>query len=67
MIGRNPGEARNIGTISLSQYSTNGSGRRRPRGARFWEGNRGSVSSRAPVLVLKPAFAAAASRVWVLR
>ena len=30
-------------------------------------GSRGSVSSRAPVLVLKPALAAAALRVWVLR
>jgi hypothetical protein len=67
VIGRNSGDARSIGTISMSQYTANGSGRRRPRGARFCDGNRGSASSRAPVLVLKPALAAAFSRVWVLR
>ena len=67
MIGRSPGLASNIGTISLSQYSASGSGRRRARGVRFCDGIRGSASSRPPVLVPKPALAAAVSRVWVLR
>ena len=48
-------------------YSASGSGRRRPRGVRFCDGIRGSVSSRPPVLAPKPALAAAVSRVWVLR
>jgi hypothetical protein len=34
---------------------------------RFREGIRGSATSRAPVQTLKPALAAAISRVWVLR
>jgi hypothetical protein len=44
-----------------------GSGRRRPRGWRLQEGNPGSASSRAPVLVLKPALAAAVSRLCISR
>jgi hypothetical protein len=55
VIGRNPGDARNSSMISLSQYSANGSGRRRLRR------HPPTASSRAPVLVLKPAFAAAVS------
>jgi len=53
-----------IGTISASQTAARGSGRRRRRGACLREGNRGSASSRAPVLQLKPApaFAGASSR-----
>jgi len=66
VTGRSPGVACSIGTISLSQYGASGSGRRRPRGACFCEGNRPSISSRAPVLVLKPALADAVWRVWVL-
>ena len=42
-------------------------GLRRPCGVCFWVGNRGSASSRAPVVVLRAALAAAASRVWVRR
>ena len=38
---------------------------RRPRGGRFCEANRGSASSRALVLVLKPALAAAVRRLWI--
>lgn len=40
-------------------------GRRRPRGGCFCEANRGSASSRALVLVLKSALAAAVWRLWV--
>ena len=54
LTGRNPGAGPNIGTISLSQIAASGSGLRRPRGVRFCEGNRGSASSRAPVVVLSP-------------
>src|SRR3954469_11572359 len=60
-------EARSIGTISLSQTAASGSGRRRVRGWRFCEGARGSASRRAPVLVLKPALAAAMVRLWFRR
>ena len=66
MIGRNPGIARNIGRISLCQNAANGSGRRRLRGGCVREGIRRATSSRAPVLVLKPALAAAVRRTWVL-
>ena len=44
----------------------NGSGRRRLRGGCVCEGIRRAASSRAPVLVLKPALAAAVRRAWVL-
>jgi len=47
--------------------AANGSGRRRPRGVRVCEGNRGSASIRAPVVMLRSALAAAISRVWVRR
>src|SRR6266567_2348685 len=45
-IARMPGADFRIGTISPSQTSPNGSGRRRPRGAFFCEGSRGSSSMR---------------------
>jgi hypothetical protein len=67
VTGRRPGSACSIGTISLSQIPARGSGRRRLRGARLYEGNRGSASTRAPVLKLNPAMAAAVCRVWVRR
>src|ERR1700752_1724574 len=67
LTGRSPGAACNRGMISLSQMAANGSGLRRPRGVRVCEGNRGSASIRAPVVMLRPALAAAVSRVWVRR
>jgi len=45
-VARMPGVAFKIGTISLSQTSASGSGRRRPRGASFWDGRRGLFSIR---------------------
>ena len=56
---RMPGAASNIGTISRSQTPASGSGRRRPRGSFFWDGNRGSASIRYAVAGENPAFAAA--------
>ena len=44
--GADAGGHFNIGTISLSQTSASGSGRRRPRGAFFRDGRRGSFSIR---------------------
>jgi hypothetical protein len=38
MIGRNPGIAASIGSISASQIVANGSGRQRPRGTTFCDG-----------------------------
>ena len=44
--GAKPGAPFSIGTISLSHRSASGSGRRRPRGAFFCDGSRGSCSIR---------------------
>ena len=54
-----------IGTISPSHTPASGSGRRRPRGFCFCDGNRGSPSSRYAVAVENHAFAAATAGAWV--
>jgi hypothetical protein len=64
-IGRKPGEACSIGTTSGSKISISGSGRRRPRGNAFCEGNRGSFSMRYALIRLIAAWAAAAGFVSV--
>ena len=64
-IGRNPGDARSIGTISGSKISTSGSGRRRPRGNAFCDGKRVSFSMRYALVKLIAAWAAAAGFVSV--
>ena len=57
-MARTPGAASSIGTISPSHTRASGSGRRRPRGLVFCDGNRGSASIRYAVAVENPAFAA---------
>src|SRR3546814_10712762 len=58
-MARSPGAASSSGTTSLSKISASGSGRRRPRGSFFCEGNCASRSSRYAVAVLNAAHAAA--------
>lgn len=43
-IGLKLGTVTTVGTISVSKKAISGSGRRRPRGAEFFDGNRGSLS-----------------------
>src|SRR6266481_4446441 len=62
-MARTPGAAASIGTISPSHTPASGSGRRRPRGLVFCDGNRGSASIRYAVAVENPAFAAAAQAI----
>src|SRR4029077_16216097 len=65
--GRRPGALFNKGTTSLSQTSDSGSRRRRPRGALFCDGSRGSCSMRKAGGALNPALAAATVGVSVWR
>src|SRR5437899_294034 len=51
--------------ISPSHTPASGSGRRRPRGLVFCDGNRGSAPIRYAVAVENPAFAAATAGTWV--
>ena len=61
VIGCRPGDARRIGAILLSQYATNGSGRRRPRDEPFRAGI-GDRHRAGAVDDVEPTLAAAISR-----